>query len=86
MRIDERASRLAKRTPPFGIAKQRDDRLGKRCRVVCGNEMAPRFEREPLGAHCRGDDGLGHCERFENLDACAASCAERNDVYGPFGD
>src|SRR6185369_18068244 len=80
--LDEEPWRTPDRGAPRRIAQQRDDGRGEVARLVGRQEMCARDHGESLGTDGRGDDGLPHGARLEDLEARAAPDAERDDVDG----
>ena len=80
------ASGLPEGLALLGIPQQANHRAGKRIRVIRRDEMATVLEREPFGADRSRDHGLGHRQRFENLQPCAAAGPERDNVDGRFAN
>ena len=68
-------SRGAQLRPPLRVAEQRDDRLGEGARIVGAGVVASGPDAEPFGADGRGNDGPGHRQRLENLQARPAAGA-----------
>lgn len=70
----------SQRLPADGIVEQRHDGACKILRVVGHDKLPARRDRQSFRADGRRDDGLRHGQRFEDLQPCAASRPQRNDI------
>lgn len=79
--LDQGAPCESQCLPADGVVEQRHDCTRKVLRFVGHDKLAARCHCQPFRADGRRNDGLGHRQRFENLQPCAASGSERDDIH-----
>lgn len=84
--LDERSALVTERAPPLRIPQQSHDSVRKGSRIVGGDEMPARFERQPFCAKRRGHDCFAHCEGFKNFEPRTAACSQRHHIDRPFAN